>query len=179
MTVDHISWRMNVIWPEFVKRVLFDHSDSHFEELEHCKIHKIHFSHIHLWISNIGHSVQYGTISSYTQWYANEYPKPETLFTISSPLANANRDLIPWKTPADECCVPSEEHGGEDGYLGAGWLLKAQVVGGQAAGHRHLVLLGSQLGIFQQREPGKAHCAQEQINETLWKNKLLEFKGRQ
>ena len=33
MIVHHVSWRMNVIWPELVKRILFDRSHSCFGEV--------------------------------------------------------------------------------------------------------------------------------------------------
>lgn len=83
------------------------------------------------------------------------------IYHLLSP-ANANGSLTSCKPPAKDCSVPFESHGGVNEYLGACWLLKAQVVGGKAAGHWHVMLVGSQLGIFQQREPGKPHCAQEQ-----------------
>lgn len=35
MIMDHVSWRMTVIWPEFVKRVLFDDSHSRFGEVRY------------------------------------------------------------------------------------------------------------------------------------------------
>lgn len=84
MIMDHISWRMNVIWPEFVKRVIFDHSHSHFGEVrcdivEYTAI-KYTFS-IYTCESATYDSQSSGTyIISYIQLHAHEYSKTDTLF---------------------------------------------------------------------------------------------------
>lgn len=76
---------------------------------------------------------------------------------------SANTKVISCETSANGRSALFESYEGRDEYLPTGWFLKAQVTGRQTARHWHVVLLGSQLGVFQQREPRIPHCAQEQI----------------